>query len=310
MPLADRDNLPRSTRDGILVEFASAVDAVRCAVDVQRGMAERNEQVPAERRIELRIGINVGDIIGDGDDIFGDGVNVAARLEGMADPGGICVSRAVRDPVRDKLAFSFEDLGEISAKNIARPIHVFRVRHDAGAVRSGVPTRMVRRLVVAAAGALVVLGAGAGVWFWEALTTGNPLPRLSLVVLPFENLSGNAADNYLVEGITDDLTGDLSHIPDAFVIARASAYSYQGKAMDVRQIGRELGVRYAVQGSARRAGPMLRVNAQLISTENRFTALVRSFRPAHQRSRRRAGTDRHSHARDAEHQPDRDPGRA
>jgi adenylate cyclase len=262
-----RGRIVKTTGDGVLVEFASAVDAVRCAVDVQRGMAERNEQVPAERRIELRIGINVGDIIGDGDDIFGDGVNVAARLEGMADPGGICVSRAVRDPVRDKLAFSFEDLGEISAKNIARPIHVFRVRHDAGAVRTGVSTRMVRRLIVAAVAALVVLGAGAGGWFWEARTTGNPLPRLSLVVLPFENLSGDAADNYLVEGITDDLTGDLSHIPGAFVIARASAYSYQGKAMDIRRIGQELGVRYAVQGSARRAGPMLRVNAELISTE-------------------------------------------
>src|ERR1700730_14287094 len=161
-----RGRIVKTTGDGMLVEFASAVDAVRCAVDVQRGMAERNEHVPAERRIEFRIGINVGDIIGDGDDIFGDGVNVAARLEGMAEPGGICVSRAVRDPVRDKLAFSFEDLGEISAKNIARPIHAFRVRHDAGAVRSSLPTRLMRRLVVAAVAALVVLGAGAGAWFW------------------------------------------------------------------------------------------------------------------------------------------------
>jgi adenylate cyclase len=263
-----RGRIVKTTGDGMLVEFASAVDAVRCAVDVQRGMAERNEHVPAERRIEFRVGINVGDIIGDGDDIFGDGVNVAARLEGMAEPGGICVSRAVRDPVRDKLAFSFEDLGEISAKNIARPIHAFRVRHDAGAVRSSLPTRLVRRLVVAAAAALVVLGAGAGAWFWGTRTTGDAAPRLSLVVLPFENLGGDAADNYLAEGITDDLTGDLSHIPGAFVIARASAYSYRGKAVDIRQIGRELGVRYAVQGSARRAGPMLRVNAQLISTES------------------------------------------
>ena len=257
----------KTTGDGMLVEFASAVDPVRCAVDVQRGLAERNEQVPPERRIRFRIGINVGDIIGDGDDIFGDGVNAAARLEGMAEPGGICVSRAVRDPVRDKLAFSFEDLGEISAKNIARPIHAFRVRHDAGAVRLDLPTRLVRRLLVAAVAALVVLGAGVGAWLWVARTAGDPLPRLSLVVLPFANLGGDAADNYLVEGITDDLTGDLSHIPGAFVIARASAYSYQGKAADIRQIGRELGVRYAVQGSARRAGSMLRVNAQLISTE-------------------------------------------
>src|SRR5215469_8341380 len=125
-----RGRIVKTTGDGMLVEFASAVDAVRCAVDVQRGMAERNEAVPPEKRIEFRIGINVGDIIGLGDDIYGDGVNIAARLEAMSEPGGIYVSRAVRDPVRDKLAFSFEDLGEMRAKNIARPIHVFRVRHD------------------------------------------------------------------------------------------------------------------------------------------------------------------------------------
>ena len=262
-----RGRIVKTTGDGMLVEFASAVDAVRCAVDVQRGMAERNEAVAAERRIEFRIGINVGDIIGDGGDIFGDGVNVAARLEGMAEPGEIRVSRAVRDPVRDKLAFNFEDLGEVSAKNIARPIHVFRVRHDAAAAPPMVSPGRARRIVIAVVALLAVLGAGVGAWFWRGQAPDNALPRLSMVVLPFENLGGDAADVYLVDGITDDLTGDLSHIPGAFVIARASAYSYRGRAIDIRQIGRELGVRYAVQGSVRRAGSILRVNAQLSSTE-------------------------------------------
>ena len=151
-PIANhRGRIVKTTGDGMLVEFASAVDAVRCAVDVQRGMAERNEAVPPEKRIEFRIGINVGDIIGDGDDIYGDGVNIAARLEAMAEPGGIYVSRAVRDPVRDKLAFSFEDLGEMAAKNIARPIHVFRVRHDTEATRPKLASpRVTRRIVIAA----------------------------------------------------------------------------------------------------------------------------------------------------------------
>ena len=136
-----RGRIVKTTGDGMLVEFASAVDAVRCAVDMQRGMVERNEAGPPEQRIEFRIGVNVGDIIGVGDDIYGDGVNIAARLEAMAEPGGICVSRAVRDPVRDKLAFSFEDLGEVAAKNIARRIHVFRVRHDTEAARRNRPRR-------------------------------------------------------------------------------------------------------------------------------------------------------------------------
>ena len=228
----------KTTGDGMLVEFASAVDAVRCAVDVQRGMAERNADVPPERRIEFRIGINVGDIIIDGDDIYGDGVNIAARLEAMAEPGGICVSLAVRDLVRDKLAFGFEDFGEVAAKNIARPIHVFRVHDDTG---SATPRS-------------------------ETLSIAAP-PRLSIVVLPFQNLGGDPADVYLADGITEDLTSDLSRLPGAFVIARGSAYAYQGKAIDMRRIGTELGVRYAVEGSVRRIGPMLRVNAQLISTE-------------------------------------------
>ncbi len=201
-------------------------------------------------------------------DIYGDGVNIAARLEAMAEPGGIYVSRAVRDPVRDKLAFSFEDLGQVAAKNIARPIHVFRVRHDTEATRPKLASpRVMRRLVIAAAVVLVLFGAGAGTWFWRGHTPASAPPSLSLVVLPFDNLSGDAADDYLVSGITDDLTTALSHIPGAFVIARATAYSYRGKAEDIRQIGRDLGVRYVVRGSMRRFGPTLRVNVELSSTE-------------------------------------------
>ncbi len=263
-----RGRIVKTTGDGLLVEFASAVDAVRCAVEVQRGMAERNEVVPPEQRIEFRIGINVGDIIGLGDDIYGDGVNVAARLEAMSEPGGIYVSRAVRDPVRDKLAFSFEDLGEKTAKNIARPIHVFRVRHDAEAARRRFAApRVLRRPIVALVVAFVMVGVGAGAWFWGTRVSGDGSPALSLVVLPFDNLGGDAADDYLVAGITDDLTTALSHIPGAMVIAHATAYSYHGKPQDIRQIGRDLGVRYVVRGSVRRLGTVLRVNAELGSTE-------------------------------------------
>ena len=210
----------------------------------------------------------MGDIIGLGDDIYGDGVNVAARRKQCRSQGGIYVSRAVRDPVRDKLAFSFEDLGEVAAKNIARPIHVFRVRHDTEATRlRQVIPRVKRRLVIAAAAILVLFGAGAGTWLWRGHTPASTPPSLSLVVLPFDNLSGESGDDYLVTGITDDLTTALSHIPGTLAISRATAYSYRGKAEDIRRIGRDLGVRYVVQGSVRRFGPTLRVNVELSSTE-------------------------------------------
>ena len=191
--VSHRGRIVKTTGDGLLVEFASAVDAVRCAVDVQRGMAERNETVPLDRRIEFRIGINVGDIIGDGDDIYGDGVNVAARLEAMAAPGGICVSRAVRDPVRDKLALGFDDLGEVLAKNIARPIHVFRVRHDS---ETDTPAPMVPRpqrvgrVLVAAVTMFVLLSATAGMWFVLGRAPPPPSsPQLVSAVTPTEKRS-------------------------------------------------------------------------------------------------------------------------
>ena len=178
-----RGRFVRTTGDGLILEFASAVDAVRCAVDVQRGMAERNEIVPPEKRIVYRIGINVGDIVSVGDDIYGDGVNIAARLEAMSEPGGIYVSRAVRDPVVDKLAFSFEDLGEVAAKNISRPIHVFRVRHDTQTTRRSLASPGLRRLaVIAAVVVLAVLSAGAGLWFWGIRSSGEVPRNLSAFV--------------------------------------------------------------------------------------------------------------------------------
>jgi class 3 adenylate cyclase/TolB-like protein len=263
-----RGRIVKTTGDGMLVEFASAVDAVRCAVDVQRGMTERNEAVPPEQRIELRIGINVGDIIGVGDDIYGDGVNVAARLEAMSKPGDIYVSRTVRDPVRDKLAFSFEDLGEISAKNIVRPIHVFRVRHDTEAGRKNIVSLLVvRRLVIAVITVLVVVGAGAGAWFWHTRVSGAAPPPLSLVVLPFDDQSGISTDKAMIEAINEDLPLFLAGYSGFKVIAGNSLRAGDGKPSDPKRAGEELGVRYALSGKARKVEGTSHVDAELNSTE-------------------------------------------
>jgi adenylate cyclase len=264
-----RGRIVKTTGDGMLVEFASAVDAVRCAVEIQRGMTERNEAVPPERRVEFRIGINVGDIIGMGDDIYGDGVNIAARLEAMSEPGAIYVSRAVRDPVRDKLAFSFEDLGEISAKNIARPIHVFRVRHDTEVgQRNFASPLVVRRLVIAVVAAFVVVGAGAGAWFWRPRASGAVPPPLSLVVLPFDNLGGDSADKATIDGINEDLPLFFAGYPGFKVIAGNTLATDKGKPLDLKRAGEELGVRYALSGTVRKADAASRVNVELISTES------------------------------------------
>jgi len=232
----------KTTGDGLFIEFASVVDAVRCAVEVQREMADRNADVPADRRIEFRMGINLGDIIKDGRDIYGDGVNVAARLEALAEPGGICVNRVVRDQVRDKLDFSFEDMGEQQVKNITRPVRVY-------ALRSGVSALPAPSALPAAP------------------ITPNVAPRLSIVVLPFANLGNDPEQQYFADGITEDLTTDLSRIAGLLVISRNTAFSYQGKRVDTKQIGRELGVRYVLEGSVRRSGNQIRVNAQLIDAD-------------------------------------------
>jgi TolB-like protein/class 3 adenylate cyclase/Flp pilus assembly protein TadD len=232
-----RGRIVKTTGDGILIEFASIVDAVRCAADMQDGTAERNVGVATDRHIEFRIGINVGDIVIDGDDILGDGVNIAARLEGLADPGGVLVSRAVRDQVRDRVELAFEDLGEHQLKNIARPVRVYRVQRRADSKGS---TR------------------------GEAL----PLPdKPSIAVLPFTNMSGDAEQEYFADGIAEDIITGLSRLRWLFVIARNSSFAYKGVNIDVRQVGRELGVRYILEGSVRKGGNRVRITGQLVEAD-------------------------------------------
>jgi len=280
-----RGRIVKTTGDGMLVEFASVVDAVRCAVAVQQAMADRNTGVTADNRIELRIGINLGDVIVEGDDLYGDGVNIAARIEALADAGGVFVSNTVHDHVRDRLPFAFEDLGEQQVKNIARPVRVYALRPEAivNLLAPSVATAPPRRrhiapaaMVAAAAAALVI--AATGWWLWPttnslpipAMAVATPIsqplaaPRLSLVVLPFANLSNDPEQQYFADGITEDLTTDLSRIKHSFVISRNTAFTYRNKPVDTRQIGRELGVRYVLEGSLRRSGDKIRVNAQLI----------------------------------------------
>jgi adenylate cyclase len=233
-----RGRIVNTTGDGLLSEFASVVDAVRCAVEVQREMAARNAGVHAERRIEFRIGINLSDIIIDDNDIFGDGVNVAARLEALAEPGGICVSRVVRDQVRDKLAILFEDMGEQQVKNIARPVRAYRVVLAERAERSSILSDTV---------------------------APRPLPdRPSIAVLPFNNVSGDPEQEYFVDGITEDIITTLSKWRWFLVIARNSTFAYKGKPVDLKEVGRDLGVRYVLEGSMRRAGQRVRISSQLI----------------------------------------------
>jgi adenylate cyclase len=216
--------------DGALCEFGSIVDAVSCAVLIQRGMIEREKGIPEDERIRFRIGVNLGDVIVESDDIYGDGVNVAARLEQLAKPGGICVSGTAYDHLRGKLACGLEDLGERQVKNIERPVRVYRM----------------------------ILGE-------EIAPPEPPLPnRPSLAVLPFENMSSDPEQGYFSDGISEDITTELSKISGLFVIARNSAFTYKGKAVDVKQVGKELGVRYVLEGSVRKAGNRVRVTAQLI----------------------------------------------
>jgi len=240
------------TGDGLLAEFASVVDAMLCAVEVQCGMTSRNHDVLADEGICFRIGINLGDVIAEPEDIYGDGVNIAARLEALAEPNGICISQTVYEQVRDKLAYPFEDLGQLSVKNIARPIHVFALR------------------AVTIAALPVAEPSLASLPSEPSIATARRAlaPRLSIVVLPFANLSGDSGQLYLADAITDDVTTDLSRVPDMVVISRNTAFTYRDRPVDTRQIGRDLNVRYVLQGSVRRSGSRVRVNAQLIDAEN------------------------------------------
>jgi adenylate cyclase len=281
----------KSTGDGFLVEFASVVDAVRCAVEMQRDMAARNVDLDAGRRLEFRIGINLGDIVAEDHDIFGDGVNVAARLEALAEPAGICISRVVRDQIRDKLPYTFEDLGEQQVKNIARPVRVYAMSPATIAAIERValpPGRRIRisSLVGMFAIVAVAIGGATGWWSWSREHSSDDvtspaaasvpthtaaveasLPRLSIVVLPFENLSHDPDQDYFADGITEDLTTDLSRIAGSFVIARNTAFAYKGKPINVRRLGHDLGVRYVLEGSVRRVADQVEVNVELIDAE-------------------------------------------
>src|SRR5229473_2483765 len=240
--------LVKSTGDGVLLEFPSVVDAVECAVAMQTVMAERNQGVPTDRRMEFRIGINLGDILIEGEDILGDGVNVAARLEGIAEPGGICVSSSAYEQVRGKTALVFQDLGERQLKNIERPVRVYVVRaaeDDAGAKPAMLPAEPLR----------------------SALGAATPLSlpdKPSIAVLPFQNMSGDPEQDYFADGVVEDIITALSRFKSLFVIARNSSFTYKGKAVDIKQVGRELGVRYVLEGSVRKAGGRLRITGQLI----------------------------------------------
>jgi len=290
----------KTTGDGVLAEFASVVDGVRCAAEIQHAMAGRDPDLAQERRLRFRIGVNLGDVIADGGDIYGDGVNIAARLEGLAAPGGICVSGTVRDHIGDRLPFAFEDMGDQSVKNIARPVRVYALRPK-GLTAPSRPQWLARasrhgRAIIGTAAAAMLVIVSIAWWFWPAVTFFSQLgrsaeqataastpmpavpavgsifqppaaPRLSLVVLPFANLSNDPDQQYFADGITEDVTTDLSRIPVMFVISRNTAFTFRNKPVDTRQIGRELGVRYVLEGSVRRSSNKVRVSVQLIDAE-------------------------------------------
>jgi len=267
--------------DGLLVEFPSAVEAVQCAVEIQHMIGDRNADISDEKRITYRIGINIGDIVVEDDDIYGDGVNVAARLEGLAEPSGICVARNVFDQVKDKLDLTIEHLGEREVKNIAEPVTVYRVVLDDKAaalvtpVVQGAAKRDRRWWPVAATAVAVFVLAVGSVFWWRPWAPdvepasiermAFPLPdKPSIAVLPFDNLSDDQEQEYFSDGMTNDIITDLSRFKNLFVIASHSTFSYKGKAVKVQQVAEELGVRYVLEGSIQRTGEKLRINAQLI----------------------------------------------
>ena len=262
-----------ATGDNVLAEFASVVDALECAVALQRELKSRNAQLPAPRRLEFRIGINLGDVIVEGERIYGDGVNIAARVEGLAEPGGISISGAVYDQVKKKLALTYEPRGEHVVKNIREPVRVYRVLGEPEPTGPGPRiTRIVGRLAWRRATlllGLVLLVAAGGAAVWSLYSRWRPpgfeLPdRPSVAVLPFENMSGDAGQEYFGDGITEDLITGLSKLSGLFVIARNSVFAYKGRAVKPAQVSRELGVRYVLEGSVRKAGNRVRITAQLV----------------------------------------------
>jgi adenylate cyclase len=239
-----RGRIVKTTGDGMLVEFASAVDAARCSVEIQREMAQQNTGVPPELRIEYRIGIHVGDIIIDDNDIFGDGVNIAARLEGIAEPGGVCISDDAHRQIRGKIDIAFDDIGEQALKNITEPMRAWHIRL-AGVAAPAIPSN------------------SSAIKVRDLALPDKP----SIVVLPFDNMSAEAGQDYLADGIVEAITAALSCIRSFFVIARSSAFTYKGRAINARDVGKELGVAYLLEGSVQKAGNRLRIIVQLIETE-------------------------------------------
>ena len=279
-----RGRLVKTTGDGFLVEFASAVDALRCATEMQSRLAERNLGIAADQRLEFRIGIHQGDILVEDGDIFGDGVNIAARLEALAPPGGICVSHRVQEDAAGKLDLAFRDLGDQQLHNIARQVRAYAVGGAPPVPRPASKRGGRKALIGGGMAAALAIGVAATWWGWPrgappptaqaspavphpGLTEPRSAPRLSIVVLPFANLSGDPERQHIADGITEDLTTDLSRLPGMLVISRNSAFTYRDKHVDTRQIGRELGVRYVLEGSVQRLGDRLRLNAQLIDAE-------------------------------------------
>ena len=266
--------------DSVLAEFASAVEAVRCAISIQEELRVRNAELAEDRRMRLRIGINVGDVMVEGDELFGDGVNVAARLEGLAEADGICISGSAFDQVKNKLSAGFEDIGPQAVKNIAEPVPAFRVVAGQVTVAPGGRPSVARRWrVPAIAAALVVVIATGGLAWWqpwapdvEPASVDKMAFRLpdkpSIAVLPFQNLSGDPDQEYFSDGLTEDIITNIASFPNLFVIARNSTNKFRGKAVDIRDVAHDLGVRYVLEGSFRRAGHTLRITAQLIDGES------------------------------------------
>ncbi len=266
--------------DAVLARFDAAVDALACATAIQKVLKDRNSNVPDERKVEFRIGVNLGDVIEDQGDIYGDGVNVAARLERLAEPGGICISEAVHTAVGNKLSVGFADIGEQQVKNIEKPVRVYRVLLAAEAASKAVIQPRLRKggswRWFAVVSSVIVFVAVAGIVVWQQSWRSAVAPpavegiahslpdKPSIAVLPFTNMSGDPDQEYFADGITEDLTTDLSKLSGLFVVARNSSFTYRGKALDLREVSRELGVRYLLEGSVRRRGEQVRINAQLV----------------------------------------------
>lgn len=276
-----RGRFVNSAGDSVVAEFASVVNAVQCAVEIQNAIKTENASAPLGRRMEFRIGVNLGDVMVEGEQLYGDGVNVAARLESLAEPGGICISANVHDQIKNKLGLSYQDLGERMVKNIAEPVRVYRVLPETGAATprktQRVARKYVRRGVFSIAGLAII---AATVVFVQHLSLRPPTPsasippaqppalplpdKPSIAVLPFANMSGDREQEYFSDGITDDLTTALSRLPDLFVIARTSSFTYKGKAARVQEISKQLGVKYVLEGSVRKADKRVRITAQLV----------------------------------------------